>query len=337
VPRPSALDAIAPLASGELRRAALLESGELIVGGPRGLEALRPDGSARRTISAGPALHPRRFGREHVIALQPSAANSLSDGASVLLIALADGTRSELAKLPPFHCREATQARGLDVQDVDDFAIDPAEGVACLGLMDGGWTMARLRVRTRIDLRTQKLLRWLVVGEATCTAPADVQVGDPVPDGSCWGTPPVENARPDRAGFPFTFEEEQIRMPAAPRGGVKRRVPGYQRELVSPSARWLVLSGDFSQRDNAYRRLLLLDRRDGKLYPIAARSGGWPAPLTAAGTKYTVPIRQAEPFPGETDLRWVGAAESGELLVVGRLIVRPGVASFDLGDGELAR
>jgi hypothetical protein len=337
VAAPLVPDPLAPRGKIDPQSAALLDSGELIVGSARGLAAVLPDGSGQRAIGLGPALHPRRFGREHVIALQPLAAGGFSSGAVLVLIALADGARTELARLPPFQCGEARQPQRLEVQDPSDFTLDPVKAVACLGLMDGGWNLASLRLRARVDLRGRQLARWLVVGESACTPPTDVQLGDPVPDGSCWGTPPLEHARADRIGFPFTFEEEQIRMPAALRGGVKRRLPGYQLELVSPSRRWYVLAGDYSQRDNAYRRLLLFDRNLGKLYPVVGRSGAWPSPLTAAGGKYAVPIRQAEPFPGEIDLRWLGAAESNELLVVGSLVLRPGLAAFDLADGELAR
>src|SRR5215471_10273040 len=53
------------------RIAALLDTGELIVGHRAALEAWRPDGTEHRVIASGPALFPRRFGRDHVLVVRP--------------------------------------------------------------------------------------------------------------------------------------------------------------------------------------------------------------------------------------------------------------------------
>ena len=47
------------------------------------------------------------------------------------------------------------------------------------------------------------------------------------------------------------------------------------------------------------------------------------------------PIESAGLVEGEADLRWLGDASS-ELLVAGRLVLRPGVSIFAI-DGEIAR
>lgn len=329
--------AIAPI---DGRTAALLDSGELIVGHRGGLEAWRADGTGHRVISAGPALFPRRFGADYVVVLRPMSGPDVRDGAYVDLIALADGDRRPLAELPAFRCAELeaghpTPTR-LTVQEPADFEVDSSQGVACLGLMDGSTNSARVRVRARVDLRTQHVDRWLVVGEANCTPPSGVQSGDPAPDGVCWNIRPTTHNAPDPGAFPFTFAEEHVRMAAAPRGGAKSRLRGYQVEEPSPSGRWLLLAGDYSERDVVYRRLLLLDRRDGMLYPIPNLPGLWPSPL-AHGSQLKTPIRQAQVFSSETDARWLGASPEAEVLVLDALVVLPGVRTFDIPEGTFAR
>ncbi len=324
--------------------AALLETGELIVGGRRGLEAWRADGTTHRLISSGAALHPRRFGRDYVLALRPLGGyDDVRDGALLELIALANGARRELAQLPAFHCvseraSAEVQPYRLDVEDEADFAVHPDRGVACLGMMDAGSNTAKVRVRARVDLSSGRVDRWLVVGEPECGAPEGVQSGDPADDGVCWGQSAARDAQPDPAAYPFSFDEEHVRMPAAPRGGVKRRVRGYQVEQSSPSGRWLLLAGDWTHRDIAYRRFVLLDRSDGSLYPVTGQPGAWPEPLQAAQrSAFSTPIRQAAPWTNETDVRWVGDSPATELLVLNALVVRPGASAFELEDAALAR
>lgn len=324
------------------RRAGLLETGELIVGNRLGLEAWKPDGSSRRVISPGPAFHPRRFGRDHVLVLRPVSGFDVRDGAVLEMITLANGERRELAQLPPFRCAEQRdptrpQPRGLDVEDPSDFEVHAREGVVCLGFMDATSRLASVRVRARVDLSVPRVARWLVLGESECTPPQDVRPGDPVADGTCWGIAKPAITEPDLAAFPFTFDEEHVRMPAAPRGGAKLQVRGYQIEQSSPSGRWLLLTGDYTERDATYRRLLLLDRTNGKLFPLVDRAGGWPAPLTAAGSKLKTPIKQAQLVPNAADVRWLGDSDRSEVLLLGVLVIRPGAPAFELTEGEVTR
>jgi hypothetical protein len=324
------------------RRAALLETGELIVGNRLGLEAWKPDGSSRRVISPGPAFHPRRFGHDHVLVLRPVSGFDVREGALLEMITLANGERRELAQLPPFRCAEQPdptrpQPRGLDVEDPSDFEVHTREGVACLGFMDATSRTATVRVRARVDLSIPRVDRWLVLGESDCTPPQDVQAGDPAADGTCWGIAKPAIAEPDPAAFPFTFDEEHVRMPAAPRGGAKLQLRGYQIEQSSPSGRWLLLTGDYTERDTTYRRLLLLDRTNGKLFPLIDRAGSWPAPLTAAGSKLKTPIKQAPLVPNAADVRWLGDSDSSELLLLDVLVIRPGARTFELTEGEVTR
>jgi hypothetical protein len=126
-------------------------------------------------------------------------------------------------------------------------------------------------------------------------------------------------------------------MPAAPRGGVKLQVRGYQIEQPSPSGRWLLLTGDYIERDATYRRLLLLDRSNGELFPVYARPGGWPSPLAAAGAKLKTPVKQAQLVPGAADVRWLGDSDRSELLLLDEVVIRPGAPAFELTEGEVTR
>jgi hypothetical protein len=338
-PTPEPIPAPEPV---DPRVAALLDSGELIVGSRIGLEAWQPDGASHRVISPGAALHPRRFGRDHVLALRGLTGNDLRDGALLELISLADGQRRELAQLPAFRCaeqRDPTQPKPhrLNVEDPSDFEVDSRQRVACLGLMDAPSNKASVRVRARLDLTAAHVDRWLVLGEGDCTPPEGVEAGDPAADGVCWGIARVAQPDPDPNGYPFTFDEEHVRMPAAPRGGSKLQLRGYSIELTSPSRRWLLLTGDYTEREATYRRLLLLDRNLGKLFPIVDRAGGWPVPLTPSGSKFKTPIKQAQLLASATDLRWLGSSEQSEVLVLGGLVVRPGLPAFEIIEGEFAR
>ncbi|HKU38952.1 MAG TPA: hypothetical protein VJR89_12415, partial [Polyangiales bacterium] len=316
--------------------AAWLPSGELVAGGVRGLEGVRFDGSGSRPISPGPALHPRRFGPDHVVALRPLVGPDLRDGAALELIALGSGERRELARLPEFRCADAERPHALHVIEGADFSVHGAQHAACIGLSDGGQSSLHVRVRARVDLHSREVARWLVVGEPECVPPAGVESGDPNYDGACWNIPPVARISIDPAAFPFGFHEEHVTLPAASRKA-KLRLRGYQLEQPSPSGRWLLLSGDFVQREYTLRRFVLLDRNDGKLYPLAAHGGGWPAALSPAGSHYATPVPKAASFTGETVPRWIGDSAASELLVIDSLLVRPGERSFEIPDAELAQ
>lgn len=111
----------------------------------------------------------------------------------------------------------------------------------------------------------------------------------------------------------------------------------YSPQARSPSGRWLVVGGDTVEGDDLYRRLSLLDRENGQIFPILETPGAWPAAIEPVpGSPPTLPpIESAVLAPGEIDPRWLATAE-GELLVVGSTIVRPGVGSFSV-EGDLAR
>jgi hypothetical protein len=335
-------EVIAAVPAVERQLVAMLEGGELIVGGWLALEAWLPDGGGRRVISAGAALHPRRFGKDHVLVWRAGADAGLRDGAVLELVSLQDGGRRQLVELPGFRCAGAADTSHvrparLDVMAPAGFEVDSEKRVACLELADGAANSATVRVRGRIDLAQPSVSRWLAFGEAECAAPDGVSVGDPASDGVCWRIAEVASKQPDPTVFPFTFENEHVRMSAAKSGSRKLQVRGYEIESISPSNRWLVLAGDYTERETTYRRLLFLDRSRGTLFPMSDRAGPWAPPLSAPGAKLAVPVKQAQLISSATDVRWLGTGEDTEVLVLDNLVIRPGRAAFQIADAELAR
>jgi hypothetical protein len=320
---------------------------ELIVGSERGLDAYGLDGVHRRTISPGAALHPRWFDADSVIVLAPRDPQTLGAGARLQRISLADGRRRELAVLPPFACEPRSSEPSdspfasfpypLDLQDGSDFELSLSAGLVCLQLLDRNINMASVVLDVRVDLRTGRVERWLSVGEDVCTPPRDVRLGS-APNECSEAPPPAASAAPARA-YPYDMPHADGRViQTSPQGEHTALQLGsdYSAELYSPSRRWLVLGGDTEEGDYLYRRLSLLDRENGRVYPIVP-GAAWPEPLepTRGSPPTLPPIERAVLEPRETDVRWLGGPDT-ELLVVGHAIVRPGVGSFAI-DGSIAR
>jgi hypothetical protein len=103
-------------------------------------------------------------------------------------------------------------------------------------------------------------------------------------------------------------------------------------EAESPSGRWVVVSAPTDELDEArQRRLLLLNRKTGQLFPV--RLGDWPSPVLPSQ------LEDAEELRGKTIL--VGSEEpawwtAGNRLRVGDLLVSPGRTTLEL-KGDLAR
>jgi len=341
-PAPAALpDRVSPAAAVAHELAGLLDGGELIVGTRTGLEAWQPDGSGHRMITTGAALHPRRFGRDHVLALRPLADADLRDGAVLELISLSEGARRELAQLPAFRCAgQPTKPATLSVTAPASFEVHSEKRVACLDIADGALNTATVRVRARVDLAAAQVSRWLVFGEAECAAPEGVVVGEPPSDRVCWRMAEVAREPPNPAAYPFTFDNEHVRssaVPAAKSGTRKLQARGYEIASVSPSNRWLLLAGDYTERETTYRRLLLLDRSQGALFPVSDRAGPWPPPLSAAGARLAVPVKQASLVANASDVRWLGGGEETEVLLLDNLVIKPGRPAFQIADAEIAR
>jgi hypothetical protein len=284
-----------------------------------------------------------------VLALAPKRGSELSGGARLEQISLVDGKRSTLAELPPFSCvptqKPANDAAApepvrLDVQTTSDFQVDADKGVACFDLMDRNTNLATLAVRVRVDLSSGQVTRWLTLGAEDCQLPADVLSAVPPEDDVCNGVmqydaPPPP---PTTVEYGFSFEDERVTQPGASnKPQLTAALEGYEEEQLSPSGRWLLLGGDPEEGDYMYRRLVLLDRSTGELFPVRAEPGTWPAPLRASGKRKTVrtPVTQAVLLDFEADVRWIGDSAENELLVLHDLLVRPGERSFSVV-GELA-
>jgi hypothetical protein len=319
---------------------------ELIVGSESGLQAYGVDGARRRIISPGAALHPRWFNSENVIVLAPRDPRSLSAGATLQRVSLADGRRHDLAVLPPFGCEpRATEPDDtsfryeLDLQDDGDFDLAPAAGLACLRLLDRNVNMASVVLDVRIDLRTGRVERWLAVGEDVCTPPPGVPLGSATSECRGDAEPPAVSPTPARV-YSYDMPDADGRViETTPQGARTALQLGldYSPEDRSPSGRWLVLGGDTEEGDYLYRRLSLLDRERGRVYPIIP-GAAWPAAIEAGrGSPPTLPlpIEGAVLVSGETDVRWL-ETPNAELLVVGNAIIRPGAKSFTV-DGTVAR
>jgi len=323
---------IIPLPSAPTRAA------ELIVGSRRGLEAWGRDGRRKRLISAGAALRPRWLDDGTVLVINPDRSDDLLAGGRLDRVTLADGKRSLVARLPPFACAGSQQPRALKIQDGADFVVDQGSHLACMDLMDRDLNRAAVVLKLRIDLRSGAIKRWLEAGHDFPCAPAPgVATGKPPGEAVC--SLPAPEEAPATPAFPFSLEEGEILRTG---GEVPRRVlqlDGYVEAQRSPSGRWAVLEGDMDAAgDSRHRRLLLLDRSSGRVFPISDRAGAWPAPLRGTGKKparLQIPITATIRVVAETDVRWLGPADD-ELLVVGDRIVRPGGSSFSVA-GELAR
>lgn len=317
------------------------KSDDLIVGSIRGLEAWRRDGSGRRMVSKGPALHPRWLEADAVLVVHPNTADDLARGGHIERIVLANGARSRVADLPPFACVAGPQGTQdvmrLDIQEETDFLIDRTKGWACMTLMDRNINASSLSLNVRISLKSGKVTRHLSTGEEICQAPTGVTTGENRGATCAFAFPP-ETIDPQPMLHPFSFKAGNVLQSI---GGVSRKVlrlRGYEKLSLSPSGHWAVLHGDAEEGDYIHRSLVLLDRVTGKVFPIREEAGAWPDPLKPAGKKAAtikVPIVNTIGVVGETDVRWLGTSAQDEVLVVDSLVITPGRPSFTV-DGAIA-
>jgi hypothetical protein len=323
----------------------LLDS-ELLIGSRRGLEIRSVEGQLKRLVSAGPALYPRWVDAGSVLVLVPAEGDDLRAGGELQQIQVDNGARTHVATLPPFQCAprpnmdEWVSALSVTLQDDDDFEVDSARGLACLRLLDRNINMSTILLDVRVDLRTHGVERWLSLGSPGCIPPDGVQSGEP--PSACHSVPAASGARsaPVPIARPFGLEQEGEIQETTPHGvKLSVRIAGYVPESLSPSGRWLVLYGDLEEHDYIYRRLVLLDRSDGHVYPIIHPAGPWPAPLRPHGTEpptIPTPIEGTVQVVGESIIRWIGTSETSERLVVDGSLVIPARGTFAL-DGQVAR
>jgi hypothetical protein len=199
--------------------------------------------------------------------------------------------------------------------------------------------MASVVLDVRIDLRTRRVERWLAVGEDVCTPPPGVPLGSATSECRGDAEPRTESPTPERA-YAYDMPDADGRViETTPQGARIALQLGldYSPEARSPSGRWLVLGGDTEEGDDLYRRLSLLDRESGRVFPIIP-GAAWPTAIEAghgSPPALPLPIERAVLVSGETDVRWLEAPNE-ELLVVGNAIIRPGAKSFRV-DGAIAR
>jgi len=324
---------------------------ELIVGSSRGLEAWRWDGSGKRLISRGPALHPRWLDEHNVLVVRANVNEDLARGGRLERIALDGGKRTRVAKLPPFGSAGAADAGAsaaiqwsLDIQSPDNFVVDASKRFACLTLMDRNLNMLSATLFERVDLATGQVSRWFELldpGDARGPLPDGVKAGQPDAGETC---SPRENAIAAIAPvetLPFRFDNERIVEQKEGKPVARAKLGGYFIEAAgaSPSGRWLLLGGDLEEGDYIHRQLVLLDRATGDLFPIRPKGGAWPAPLAPAGKKspprFATPVKNTVGVVGESDVRWLSRAPDAEILIVDGLVVRPGAGSFNV-EGEIA-
>ena len=311
----------------------------LIVGDDDGLVLWTVDGSAQYMLSEGAAFYPRRVGADAALVLSGELF-SLHGGAQLVRISLLDGARAVLATLPPYTCANATdddqKLLGLDIQDPNDFVVDPDGKTAYLSLMDRNSNMANLQVKIRVELDSGRVTRWQTTGEPECLPPPGVELGDPPEDRwpDLYMTPEDEPA-PAQYAFDFDVESGWVTKLSEP-ATKHLRLPDYSPEYASPSGRWLVLGGDLQEADYIHRSLVLLDREAGVVYPVLEAPGAWPPPLTAANRTVKTPVSGMADVVGESDVRWLSFTDGAELLIVDQLVVQPTKPSWTF-EGELAR
>jgi hypothetical protein len=315
----------------------------LVVGSADGLHRVELDGSSSRLISAQPALAPRWLSLGSVLVLRPQQLGQLERGAVLERVSLHDGKRTPLAELPSFACAGSKPvAVSLDLRDPRDFRVVHEAHVACLRLKDGNAERATVVVDAELDLKSGAVRRTLSVGAPACTSPFPRL---PPSQSVCL----TDSSGDERVveqinAYRFSFGLEQL-IDTKQASKPVLTLRSYRQEEMSPSGRWLLLGGDPVESDSPARRLLLLDRSDGDLFPLPDKPGPWPAALARPEKKARAlpqPIERAALIPRQIEARWIDArdqdpeAPDHELLVLGTLVVAPGKGSFQL-PGELAR
>ena len=229
-----------PVDTGEMPETPLTE---IIVGSERGLEAWRLDGTGKRVISRGKALHPRWLDETSVVVIVPNDSD-LAKGGRIDRISIVDGKRSKVAKLPPFACKPSPGAEaddvasglGLDLQDPGDFKIDRKKQQACISLMDRNINMVSVWVDILVDLTSGKVSRWLNMGEDSCLPPAGVKLAKNSEHLDCPFSVGTTKDCADPPTFPFSFSDDGMVKEGSAKGGMPvLAIPGYTPDPSEPS------------------------------------------------------------------------------------------------------
>jgi hypothetical protein len=306
---------------------------DLIVGSGRGLEAWDRDGKLVRRISDEPARFPRWLDANTVLVIVPHVAAPLSRGFRVESVDVASGERRVISRVPEFGCTaevpEAERLSELTVRYPGDFRVVREEGEACIGLLDNYPSAATFAFDLRIQVRGGRVRRWVRHKPERCTIKGFVESGTPE---FCFAAEQPE-PEPDTRTFKLVPSAERLLVE---QGAHRLFVPGFFRERVSPSRRWVLLYGDVSEGDYVHRNLLLLDLHSGSLFPIPSPGEPWTR-LAQVGvdTVVNVPVQNTQEAIGESSIVWLGASEGSELLLIDDLVVRPGLLVF-APEGDIA-
>jgi hypothetical protein len=291
----------------------------LIVAGNHGVKELGPDSKVVRTITRAGGHHPRFLGPDEIVMLDGAS----GEVTSVRRVSLVTGKIKLIARLPRLACRGRDNL-ALGLQSADDFGVTKDGAYACLALADRNENMADVAVSLRIDLRTGKVGLHQDLGHEKDRGEDRCQIREASgPELECSARRP-ESSKADIPGM------NEI-------AGVSAFEPDGSEAL---SGSWIIVHGELEDADYIHRPLVLLDRRDGKAYPI--RPGAWPKPLTHRELKRIAKAAtEGDPDKagtmiavGETELRWVRLGDKDALIADGTLYI-PGEHSVDLG-GEVA-
>jgi len=332
---------------------------DLLVGTNEALEIWTRGGVKKGVLSAGAARYPHAISPREILVLR-TRGDSVGEGATLEVVDTVGGRRRAVAEIPPFHCEHAPSDEAkegsddVDLQDETGFQIDLRQQRACLTLMDRNSNMANLALDVTVDLKTGKVHRWLSVGAEDCKPPPDVLVDEAAPSFGCQAEE-HEDAAPVSATVDFPFRAEARKPPPSSppldeEGRIERDsdslitrgrsggvlIASYSPAEVSPSARFVLLRGERAEGDYIGFKILVLDRRDGAVYPLPLRTSPWPKRLRASRKgvrQIAVPVEKTEWLAAEMAVRWLGPAEQ-EVLLVDRTIVIPLKGSFEL-PGEL--
>jgi hypothetical protein len=309
----------------------------VLVAGKTGILEVAAGGEVVRTFNPAPGSEPRLLGHRELVFLRVRhiAGQPAFD---VWRLSLETGEERMVAHVPPFVCHgdgEAPSADSVpdvagpmvDLQSSDDFRVCARDETAVLELMDRDPEAATLEVSTRVHLRTGEVERRLVRGADGCNPGHGVTVGDAfVP---CAPEPHAPEARP--AGYPFHVEDENLVRRVGEVPQMVARLESFAEVSTSPTGRWALLAGAVHREDEITRALLVLDRRDGQIYP--AKAGDWPPALDAHELErpghHTVRVDE------ETDVRWLDFGTE-EALLVGHDVLVPGKRSWKV-PGDVAR
>lgn len=304
---------------------------DLVVGSERGLEAWNREGLRVRVISAAPAEHPRWLDAETLVVLAAEPGRDLTAGFRLEAVNVATGRRSVAARVPAFTCPGKLEHEPLGVHATTDFLVDRERQLVCVRLYEGVPFLATFGLQLSIDLAQGNVSRSVFGQPRGCALTS----GSTASRAEFCSTPALATPSPDTSRFQLSEDDDGVVVA----GSVPPlAIPGYASEAVSPSGRWVLLSGDFADGDYVHRRLLLLDMRTGELFAVPAEATAWPAPLALLGVDTAVhtPVEGARDVVGESDVRWLGTDEASELLVIDGDVARPGRSVFRV-DGHVAR